>query len=190
MKKTKFILVFILFANRTVFAQGSTDSTLSYSKVEYVDSTLKSSELFTRAREWFALTFRSSNDVIQLEDKQNGKLIGKGAFKYTSRILYGSEGTKGWVYYTLTIQVKDGRYKFDLTNFIHEGNPNNTGGALSFNLITTSDECPYDFAMSSKSWKNKVWKDIKQDIQTNSETIISSLKIAMSKPSPKVADEW
>jgi hypothetical protein len=154
MKKATIIL--FVFLNATFLHSQIKDTAITFSKVMTVDSSLKSAELYARARAWFAVTYRSGKDVIQLEDKENGKLIGKGAIKYTSRVFVGSEGTKGWIYYTITIQIKDGRYKYELTDFIHEGNPYNSGGQFSFDLITSSEECPREFRMTNKSWRNKV----------------------------------
>lgn len=50
---------------------------ITYSEVIILDSTVNKSELYSRAREWFAKAFKSSKNVIQMDDKENGKIIGK-----------------------------------------------------------------------------------------------------------------
>jgi hypothetical protein len=186
--KNLFALLLLFIMNFTVFSQK--EGEISYTKVVYVDSSLKSIELYNRARSWFAESYRSSNDVIQLEDKDEGKIIGKGSIRYISSVYYGSEGTKGWIRYTLSVQVKDGRYKYELTNFIHEGNPLNSGGQLSFGLITNEEECPREFKMTNRSWRNKVWNDIKRTVEIEAEILINSLENAMENPADSQKDDW
>src|SRR5258708_31294843 len=50
---------------------------IMYTEVVKVDSSVTKDILYSKAREWFAIAFKSSNVVIQLEDKENGKIIGK-----------------------------------------------------------------------------------------------------------------
>lgn len=191
MKIQFFILVFSIFIFTFSFSQEPIAEPLTFSEVVKVDTSVSAKELYSRARTWFAETYRSAQDVIQMEDKEEGKIVAKGAIKYNSNVFVGSLGTKGWIRYTLTIIVKDGRYKFDMTNFIHEGNPLNDSGAISFELITTSETCPANiYPKSTKGWKNKVWKDIKENIYTNESALIASLKAAMNKPSKDDKDGW
>jgi hypothetical protein len=51
-----------------------------YSEKVDVDS-IKSTELYVRAHEWFAKTFKSAQSVIQLDDKEAGKILGKGSIQ-------------------------------------------------------------------------------------------------------------
>src|SRR6266496_2496034 len=52
---------------------------IKFTEVVYVDSISKLL-LYSRAREWFTKAFKSSKAVLDLDDKENGKLIGKGNF--------------------------------------------------------------------------------------------------------------
>ena len=190
MKKILSTFLFVLSLD-LIYSQENSGSPITYTEVIKVDSNVSSKELYIRARTWFAETYRSAKDVIQMDDKESGILVGKGNFKYTSSVFMGSEGTKGWVRYTITISVKDGRYKYEITNFNHEGNPLNSGGDFSFGLLTTSEECPYKVgSMSSKGWRDKVWKDIKQKLGSYAESIITALKNAMTKAITKSGDDW
>lgn len=69
-------------------------------------------ELFTLSREWFAKSFNSANDVIQLEDEENKKLIGKGSVR--SDFIANNIAVPVWLNFTITVQTKDGRYKYDI----------------------------------------------------------------------------
>src|SRR5690349_15367939 len=43
--------------------------------------------IFTRSLEWVAQTFVDSKQVIEFQDKENGKIIGKGFTSFTNLIV-------------------------------------------------------------------------------------------------------
>ncbi len=57
-------------------AQQPTGSPLHYEDVIKVDSTIKQNELYNMGLQWFANSFKSSNDVIQLKDQDTYTIIG------------------------------------------------------------------------------------------------------------------
>lgn len=67
--------------------------------------------------QWIALTYRSANDVIQLNDKESGVIIVKGIFK---NIKFPGLGGERDVFHTLTIKIKDGKIKITLTDFAND----------------------------------------------------------------------
>ena len=173
-----------------IILPGDSEGNIFFEEVVKVDSNLTKQELYVNAKEWFAKTFVSAQDVIQMDDKEVGRIIGKGNMEYNSTIYYGSNGTKGWIRYTVTIQVKDGRYKYEISNFVHEGNSLNSYGAFSFGLITNNADCTTQVtSTASPKWKNKVWNDIKIRIDSYTPLIISSLKEEMSKSPEFYEDE-
>lgn len=94
------------------------DGLITYTEVVQVDGVGKN-ELFLRANEWVVKTFNSAKDVIQLTDKESGKLICK--------TITGATVGKGWnkvvlypIFYLITIETRDNRYKITASNFIHE----------------------------------------------------------------------
>lgn len=188
----KHILIFLGYTfSIQCYSQDSLNIPITYSQIIKVDSALSSNELYHRARAWFAETYRSAQDVIQMDDKENGKIIGKGNIRYTSKIFFGSEGTKGWIRYTISIHVKNGRYKYEVSDFYHEGNPLNSGGQLSFGLITNSIECPYKVgAMTGKGWRNKVWDDIKETIEKSITSLTESIINSMGKSAKNKDADW
>ncbi len=68
--------------------------------------------LYSRAKEWFAETFVSAQDVVQLDDVANHKLIGKGITEeYSSYLVFdGSAHAK----FTIKIECKNGRYRYSI----------------------------------------------------------------------------
>ena len=163
MKKTLLLALFaVSFTN--LIAQEA----VSYSKVVQVDSTDKA-KLFAMVHEWFASTYNSANDVIQMSDKEAGILVGKGAMTYSygkvSYVCYD-----GKVDYTIKVSVKDNRFKIELSNFIHSINPGN-GAQCNLGLITTAEV--YTTSGMSKNYSNKAWVDIKEKINSYSNGVIS-----------------
>jgi hypothetical protein len=85
-----------------------------YTEIVKIDST-DSKELYVKAHEWFANTFNSAQNVVQLDDKDAGTIIGKGVFEFDETVMVV------WVNFTIEIQTKDGKYKYTLSNFIYKG---------------------------------------------------------------------
>ncbi|HSW67478.1 MAG TPA: DUF4468 domain-containing protein [Bacteroidales bacterium] len=109
-------LIFILYCFLPVFCFSQ-----QYSEVVQMEGKT-AQQLYTTAREWFAKTFVSANDVIQMEDPTSGKIIGKGSNHVVESYIVGKGITAifttiDWYpNYTLKIEVKDGRYKYELTD--------------------------------------------------------------------------
>lgn len=62
-----------------IFPIDNRTGEITYSEIIKVDS-VKSQELYIRAKVWFVHSFVSAKNVIQLDDKESGKIIGKGLF--------------------------------------------------------------------------------------------------------------
>jgi hypothetical protein len=84
----------------------------AFESVVQMDNTTQQ-ELYSRARAWFATTFNSANDVLQLESKEEGKLIGNGI----TVLRNGQHPTK--LHFTLNLQFKDGRYRWEMSNLAY-----------------------------------------------------------------------
>ena len=72
---TTFLLTFYIraFAQPPNLPIDSTTHLITYSEVVKVDG--NKDELYSRAREWFAKTYNSAKNVIQMDDKD--KIVGK-----------------------------------------------------------------------------------------------------------------
>jgi hypothetical protein len=94
---------------------------LEYTLVDSLSGT--KDDLYVKAHEWLAKTFVSANDVIQMQDKDAGKLIGKGALSIQTDngVLMGGVKTS-YVRYTLSITVKTGKYKCVISDFTPDKN--------------------------------------------------------------------
>jgi hypothetical protein len=133
-----------------------------YTEVVKVDS-LNKKELYNRAKKWVVLKYKSANDVIQLDDKEDGIIIGKGNFgiKYYSR--------RPTINHTLQIETRDGRYKYTISSFIYSDVQKDT---------FTVEEFP-------KSWAGK--KKLYRTLDEKVNSIIADLKKSMET---ELKDDW
>ncbi len=82
-------------------------------------------DLYNNAKQWFVDYFNSSKDVIQNEDKDQGRIIGKGIiFIYRKTIsINGAYDDR----ITVQIDLKDGKYRYKIYNMtITEPAPHHT----------------------------------------------------------------
>ncbi|MFZ1806390.1 MAG: DUF4468 domain-containing protein [Cyclobacteriaceae bacterium] len=135
---------------------------VTYSDVVSVDQA-SADELYLRAKKWFVNTYKSANDVIQLDDKESGEIIGKGNFG----IVYYSRDPS--IKHTVSIAVKEGRYKYNITDLVY------------------SDKQGDNFPIEQfpNGWAGK--KKLYSSIDTNVSAIVLSIEKAM-KSAKK--DDW
>lgn len=162
---------------------------LIYTEVVNVDNVSKD-ELFNRAKNWFATAYSSSSDVLQLADSENGQLIGKALFKFSPISLNASDRVKGNIKYTIKVSVKEGRYKYEISDFIHQPNGNSNNGNIDFGLLTTDLECPYVIKGQFKKWVNDTWSGMKTQTESNIIPLIANLKEVMLKKTETTKDDW
>lgn len=146
-----------------------------FQKVDTIDGT--KDQLFVKANEWVAQSFNDAKSVIQMHDKEAGKIIAKGVMQSTSSMgaMIGS-GTY-YISYTLSITTKDGRYKIVLSDFrlteeyiTAASGPNST---LKFNVLLSGEDRP-------STVYPKAWANLKGDCYRQSKMLIKSLKEAMN----------
>lgn len=115
MKKLMFItLLFTVksYAQKEILPM--VDGKVDYVEVVQLDSSYKKNDLFINAKKFFVDVFNSGKDVIQMEDKEAGLVIGKGyaVVDYKANFMYTFR-TKIW--HTVKISLKDGKYKYEIT---------------------------------------------------------------------------
>jgi hypothetical protein len=72
-------------------------------------------ELYARAKLWFAGAFKSAKDVVQADEKEAGVVQGTGWQDVYIKVILSPTASKLW--YTVKLAVKDGRYKYDISEF-------------------------------------------------------------------------
>lgn len=124
---------------------------ICYTDVVEVDSTLSKADLYEKAKNWFKKSHRPLDYSIQVSDAERGVIIGKARTKVYHRAL-GDDYPSGYINYTFSIHVKDGKYKYEITDFHHTGSGNIPSyGACEAMINTTqktwgmSNQKTYDY---------------------------------------------
>lgn len=106
--------------------------------VSYVGAlTNKQSLAFTYAKQWVSKTFNNYKAVVQLEDNDNYKIVLKGTsliFQKNTKETFANTETSGRLYYTVTIDVKEGKFRIKFEDMSVKRNIH-----FSSSLIQTSD---------------------------------------------------
>jgi hypothetical protein len=180
MKKT-ILLTCLIINSIATFAQDENvfpekDGKVYYSEIITVDTGISKNDLFVAARKWFANAYKSANDVIQMQDKESGEIVGKGIVTWLYRIPLNPSVTVN-VYHTVSIIVKDGRYKYEITDL--NGKYYSPGTQIGTSYIRGND---VEWPLSNDVRGNKkntvlMYKEVNAKILA----LIESLKIAMSK---------
>lgn len=184
------IIIIIIFL---MTATSEAQTTFNKSEVVEVDSTIKAKQLYDAAQIWFVENFKSANAVIQIEDKEAGKIVGKGFFESHGDLgPMQHEYYMGDVYFILKVFVKDGRYKYELSDFTHDyrhfGNYKYYNAIGSFDYSQSVPENAFHAPMSGQNLRQKAWTVFMQDVQKNIDTLITSLKASMK--TAKKGDDW
>ena len=132
------------------------DGKITYGGVVQIDG-LSSEELYKRTKRWFIETYNSGKDVIQLDDSGIGINIHE----------------------TIKIQVKDGRYKYEITDFKVKFYVPAAGGMPANNV-----DAPLE---TWNTWREENCNKIRAQIDLDVKGLIASLeKFVRTKPQ----DDW
>ena len=184
MKKLLFVLAGICTFQQ-VFSQelpiSEKTNKITYEGVINIEGAT-ATDLYLKANEWFAIAFNSANNVIQMQDKEAGKLIGKGAIQARLK-QYGSLKYSGLWNYTLSINTREGRYKYSFTNINHTGRDAYNTTMPDCGLIENEkSDCPLYYS-------KKKWKQEKERLNTEIKIIVNNLLEFMSDTNSE-DDDW
>lgn len=176
------LVFFLVFIPASAFAQLPTNERgeVEYSEVVTVDS-VDQKTLFNRSKLFVANAFVSVKDVTNLDDSETFTVITKGDIPwYYTNGLGSTPG--GAVRFKFTIQCKDGRYKYSVSNFVHTDvrrNGNYSGGAFE------NEKASCGGLLMPK----KTWNKIKSDTNESVLQFIADLKKTMAG-SAAAHDNW
>ena len=121
-------------------------------------------EIYSSIKSWVGLNYKSAQNVIQLDDPVNHKMIVKGNFG-TSHF-----GKNGWYPHIITFESKENRYKYSVlvTSYYSTGS-----GDMKFNS-------------PSMGFKNKIFKDVDSNVKSTLENLKQHLQGSISSEN----SEW
>lgn len=158
----------LLFMPLLGFAQDQ-----SLNRTEIIElPNAKQDELYSNGQAWFAESFVDANSVLQVEDRENGNLIGKGVIDFSTSGM-GAADVKGAIRFTVSVSVKDGRYKYEFKDFTHAAY---ASSGYSFGDLSASA-----MPKGIPKFYNKDWLSAKAMVESKVDTLIQSLNDAMRK---------
>jgi hypothetical protein len=175
MKRISFVCLFLTLTLARLSAQSPLPldpdtKKITFSAVVNVGSTQKS-ELAKRAQDWGAKT-----KYLVPKAQAPGQYKCKGTLMVQYPSIAPGKTDKGTVTFFTTLYLKDGKYKYVMTDFVHQDLLGRGDGGK---LENETPECG-KFIMSTTSW-NK----IKDQTQSEMEKVIAGLKADMEKkPAP------
>lgn len=124
---------------------------LTFSKVFQAEGKT-AQEIYAAVKLWSATAFTESKEATQMDNPESCFMSFSSNIQYN----YGSismAAYDGWINFLLTIQCRDGRYKVEMSNIVHENKPTATKTCRLG--VIAADENSY------KSFNKKVASDIK-----------------------------
>ncbi|MBO6515355.1 MAG: DUF4468 domain-containing protein [Bacteroidia bacterium] len=74
---------------------------------------LTADQLYDRGLAWVNKFYKNPNGVLKTRDKESGKLVGRARFKLSKTDKKGNVNPNdGYVAYQITLQFKDGKYRY------------------------------------------------------------------------------
>lgn len=142
-------------------------------------------DIYVRAHQWISKSYGSAKVVIDMQDKEAGKLIGKANMPVKMYIgtMYGKFDYTAYVSYIISIDVKDGKYRCVVSDFNHSSTTvhfsNNTSvpgksyGDLNQDMVT------YISSATNKPVEDKQYYSVKNQVMTQAQAILKDLKEKM-----------
>ncbi len=127
-----------------------------YNHSQKVDSTLTKDHLFTLSKMWLAFIFVDSREVIVMEDREGGVIMGKGSFVNNLKTGFGLY--KITVSFRMTVKMKNGGYTMQVSDFEAKYVAMNT-----LQQFTPDNRTPTKNAKNIYSWRRDT-NDIIEDM--------------------------
>ena len=177
---------FILIASAMIFTGSGLKAQNTTSKIpvdpdtklitykEVVTTAGKPAELYNRAIEWVNKQYKNPADATKVRDPSSGIIEIIHRFEITQKV-QGVTLMAAIVDYSLKLELKDGRYRYTITNY---------------NVKEVSRQ-------PLEKWMNKndqsyipAWDDYLKQVDDQTHKLIESLKLGMQPPTVKKPDTW
>ena len=188
MKKSILAILFlsysIAFCNDGIFQLDSLTGRIKYAGVVEVPA-LSKDEIYTKIKKHLAKVFNSLPDVMKLDDKENGIIMVKGIISVPSNATAFKNYRFADVTFSLEINIKDGKYRYVLTDVVQDCNSVINYGNLygcCWNHIESEE-------MKNKSMgcMKSMYKEFREKLAVMLYDTIIRLKNAVNKPANS---EW
>lgn len=153
--------------------QTETIAPYANSGIIYVtDTTASAQVLFDKTMHYLNVVFKDLSAVITVKDRESGVIEGNGNIPYSMLIPIGKEAT-GFIGFKLSIRFKNGKVKYELTNFSHLSTAT---GYPSFGVITNSSSSPkVMWPLVNQDFLDMQWRLMQDKCKSASDNLISGL---------------
>ena len=172
------VIVFVSVLNSPTYSQSSLPideetGLITYREVVKVEGTKET--FFNRAIGWINKFYKNPVDVTKTRDAESGVIKGLHRFKIKNTDEDGIKSDAGVVQYRFTLELKEGRYRYTLYEFV---------------LRQTSKVPVEKWLDKNDPQYNPAWRDYLKQVDDFAETWIESLKEGMKPEEVKKEDEW
>jgi Domain of unknown function (DUF4468) with TBP-like fold len=151
-----------------------TSSNVVYQEVVTIEGAT-AADIYSRAKAAIAVSYKSAQDVVQLDDGEAKRIIAKGTFDASGAMMTSSR----FIRHTLTIEAKDGRYRISLSDLVSE--------FLGSQFAPPSSQPVEKVLEYSSCFGNKGFV---KAIHEGALEVFSTVKAEMSKASTAGDDNW
>lgn len=169
------LLPFKLFSQTDTLPKNA-DGKYEYTAVVNVDSA-SADKLYSNAKMFVALSFKSGKDVTQLNDDAGKTVIGSGNTPTTLNVGFGTSVASA-VKFTFIIQCKDNRYKYSISEFQYY----NTGDRSSTKAL--EDKSYFDKNKTGR----RFFRSLSEQISVSMKSLLTQLTTFMSSENKKTKD--
>ncbi len=171
------VITAFMIASFTVKAQivpvDEESGKVIYQEVVQQQGTKKGS--YYKCIEWFNSYYPNAIDVTKKRDASNGVIEGRAKIRMYKKNKTDTNMPKGVVYYSIRIDLKDGRYRYTLSDF-------NFKSASKYPIENWLDKERLDYSKENEDYLKQIDKKMKE--------LIESLKKGMAKTNETKTDDW
>lgn len=141
-------------------------------------------DLFTDARQWLFDTYRSGKAVLELEDKEEGVIIGNGK---TGELIYNNVMSKveaGNFRYSIKLEFKPGKYRLTFNDIYYERGELNIGDGANYGA-----DYPDNWPRMGKKHNKRQWESMKAQALKEFNLIAENLYTYLTEK-PEADDDW
>jgi len=139
---------------------------------------LTQAQLYTRAQDWLAKV--TSATSVPQAPATTDQLVGKGTWPVTVSNMMVTYPA-GVVAYTLTLYLKEGRYKYVLTNLTHASDGSNE-------YVLAAGPLEQDHAQPIAMGVKRHWQGVRKQADTSARKLVIDLQNAMKGPAKDPKD--
>ena len=161
-----------------------------YQEVVTVDNSVKKDQLYKNAKVYFIDVFNNTRDVIQYDDKEEGKIIGKGFFtECDNKMVFAGVAYLKWdVHYNTEIICKDGKYRLRFYDIVITQNAHLAQYNYGTQYLTAKDV--YDRLPLQKGAYKTLYPRLINRMVAQLKASTNTLKEYMIKKQPGVSAEF